>query len=545
MEFGDECLKTYDYVVVGAGSAGCVVASGLSQSGRFSVCLLEAGPEDRSFWIHLPIGYGKTMWDPKLNWMFETEPEPSMNNRQIFWPRGKCLGGSSSINGLIYIRGQMQDYDHWESLGNIGWGWKDVLPYFRKSEGNDRLSGPLHGLNGPLKAASIRSQHPLVEAFIASAKELGVPETDDFNGSSQEGVGYYQLSTHKGMRCSTAKAYLKPARNRSNLHVVTGAQATRLLYEGNSNKVSGVEYEHRGQRTSVRAAREVILCAGALQSPQLLQLSGIGPEQLLKKHGIDVRIDAPGVGANLQDHLQLRMILEANQPVTTNDQMRSLWGRASMGLNWLLFRKGALAIGINQGGLFTKLSQEATSPEIQFHFSTLSADMAGGSVHPFSGFTMSVCQLRPKSRGHVRIRSNDPLQAPAMQPNYLTHPEDAAMAIAAVRYARRLSQTGPLRDLVLREHRPGPEVQSDDEILDFCRRYGATIFHPSGTCKMGPDSDDMAVTDPRLKVRGIRGLRVVDCSVMPTLVSGNTNWPVVMMAEKAVDMILADATPRT
>ena len=534
-------METFDYVVVGAGSAGCVLAARLSENGRFTVCLLEAGPEDRSFWIHLPIGYGKTMWDPQLNWMFETEPDPGMHDRRIFWPRGKCLGGSSSINGLIYIRGQQEDYAHWAALGNTGWSWDEVLPYFRRAEGNDRLSGPLHGQNGPLKASSIASRHPLVEAFIGSARGLGVPQTDDFNGATQEGVGYYQLSTHKGMRCSTARAYLRPARKRPNLRVITGARATRVLFAGDSNKANGVEFERLGQRSSVGAAREVIVCAGALQSPQLLQLSGIGPAALLAEHGIALRHALPGVGENLQDHLQLRLILEANRPVTTNDQMRSLWGRAAMGLDWLLFRRGALAIGINQGGLFTRVNPASATPDIQFHFSTLSADMAGGKVHPFSGFTMSVCQLRPQSRGHVRIRSANPLDAPAMQPYYLSHPEDRATAIAAVRYARKLAHSGPLGALVLREHRPGPEVQTDDEILDFCRRYGATIFHPSGTCKMGPDGDPMAVTNPRLQVRGVAGLRVVDCSVMPTLVSGNTNWPVVMMAEKAVDWIQADA----
>jgi choline dehydrogenase len=534
-------LQNFDYVVVGAGSAGCVVANGLSQNGRYSVCLLEAGPQDRSFWIHLPIGYGKTMWDKNLNWMFETDPDPGMHHRRIFWPRGKCLGGSSSINGLIFIRGQREDYDHWQALGNDGWGWDDVLPYFRRSEGNDRLDGPLHGREGPLKASSIRNKHPLVEAFIGSANALGVPTTEDFNGISQEGVGYYQLTTHQGMRCSTAKAYLKPARKRANLRIITDARATRLLFEGDSKRVNGVQYQHQGRAQTVQAQREVIVCAGALQSPQLLQLSGVGPAGLLAEHGLAQRHELPGVGENLQDHLQLRLILEANQPITTNDQMRSLWGRAAMGLDWLLFRRGALAIGINQGGLFTRVRPQSQSPDIQFHFSTLSADMAGGKVHPFSGFTMSVCQLRPLSRGYVRIRSADPLQAPSMQPYYLSHPEDQACAIASVRYARQLAQTGALSHLVKCEHRPGPQVQSDDEILDFCKQYGATIFHPSGTCKMGPDSDPMAVTNPRLQVRGLAGLRVVDCSVMPTLVSGNTNWPVVMMAEKAVDMILADA----
>ncbi len=537
-------LQEFDYVIVGAGSAGCVLANGLSKNGRYSVCLLEAGPQDRSFWIHLPIGYGKTMWDPVVNWKFETDPDPGMNNRRIYWPRGKVLGGSSSINGLIFIRGQKQDYDHWKSLGNAGWGWDDVLPYFRRAEGNDRLGAPLHGQDGPLKASSIATKHPLVEAFIGSANGLGVPRTEDFNGLQQEGVGYYQITTHKGMRCSTAKAYLKPARSRANLTVLTGAQATRVVMEKDERKARGVEYVSGGASHTVYARREVVLCAGALQSPQLLQLSGIGAPDLLQKFGIPVAHDLPGVGENLQDHLQIRLIMEANRPITTNDQLRTWLGQARIGLDWLLFRRGPLAIGINQGGLFTRVNADSESPDIQFHFSTLSADMAGGDVHSFSGFTMSVCQLRPKSRGHVRIKSGDALVPPSMQPYYLSHEDDRRTALAAVRYARQLTQTGPLSALVAREHRPGPALVSDADLLEFCRQYGATIFHPSGTCKMGTDSDAMAVLNEKLQVRGINGLRVVDCSAMPTLVSGNTNWPVVMMAEKAVDMILADANAR-
>ncbi|MEY2619000.1 MAG: hypothetical protein RL522_2002 [Pseudomonadota bacterium] len=534
-------MQDFDYVIVGAGSAGCVLANGLSQGGQYRVALLEAGPEDRSPWIHLPIGYGKTMWDPRLNWKFETDPDPGMSNRRIYWPRGKVLGGSSSINGLIFIRGQKTDYEHWASLGNTGWGWDDVLPYFHRSEGNDRLGGALHGQDGPLKVSSIRTRHPLVDAFIGSANALGVPHTDDFNGLDQEGVGYYQLTTHKGMRCSTATAYLKPARKRPNLTVLTGAHATRVVMDAASRRATGVEFIQAGQRHTVRARREVILSAGALQSPQLLQLSGVGPGDLLRKHGIEVLHDGPGVGENLQDHLQIRLIMEANRPITTNDQLRTWYGQVRMGLEWLLLRSGPLAIGINQGGLFTRVHPQAQTPDIQFHFSTLSADMAGGQVHPFSGFTLSVCQLRPLSRGHVRIRSVDALEPPSMQPNYLSHPLDQETAVAAVRFARQLTEVDPLRSLVAREHRPGLQARDDEALLDFARQYGATIFHPSGTCKMGPDSDPMAVTTPRLAVRGVSGLRLVDCSVMPTLVSGNTNWPAVMMAEKAVDMIREDA----
>ncbi|MDZ4058047.1 MAG: GMC family oxidoreductase N-terminal domain-containing protein, partial [Polynucleobacter sp.] len=417
-------LNSFDYIVVGAGSSGCVLANRLSEDSKNSVCLIEAGPKDRSPWIHLPIGYGKTMWDPKLNWKFETEPDPGMNQRKIYWPRGKCLGGSSSINGLIFIRGQKEDYDGWEALGNKGWGWDHVLPYFKKSEGNDRLSGPLHSQTGPLKASSIPKKHPLVEAFIKSAVQLGVPETDDFNNLTQEGVGYYQLTTNKGLRCSTAVAYLKPAKKRPNLTIFTDSQVMRVIFE--KKRAVAVELMRNGEKQTIRANKEIILSAGALQSPQILQLSGIGPETLLREFNIPVIHDLPGVGENLQDHLQYRLIYELNQPISTNVQLSSLIGKAMMGLDWLLFRGGPLSIGINQGGLFTKVMPSSTSPDIQFHLATLSADMAGGNVHPFPGFTMSVCQLRPESRGHVRIQSSDPLVPPKMVANYLATEHDRA-----------------------------------------------------------------------------------------------------------------------
>ncbi|WP_241069194.1 GMC family oxidoreductase [Achromobacter insuavis] len=537
--------EAVDYIVVGAGSAGCVLANRLSANGKHTVCLLEAGPPDRSPWIHIPIGYGKTMFHKVLNWGYYTEPDPNMLNRRIYWPRGRTLGGSSAINGLIYIRGQRRDYDDWAAAGNPGWSWEDCLPYFRKLENNDLGAGSTRGTEGPLNATSIKTPHPLVEGLIGAAGALGLPHVTDFNSGDQEGVGYYQLTTRNGRRCSTAVAYLRPARGRANLRIETGAHAMAVLFEG--SRACGVRYRQDGQVRTLRARREVILCAGALQSPQLLQLSGVGPAALLRRFGIGVVRDLPGVGENLQDHLQIRLIYETRQPITTNDQLRTLHGRAAMGLQWLLFRGGPLAVGINQGGLFCRVDPASATPDTQFHFATLSADMAGGKVHPFSGCTYSVCQLRPSSRGTVQLRGTDPFEAPAMQPNYLSTELDRRMTVAAVKYARRLAATEPLAGLMKREFRPGPDVRSDDEILHFCREYGATIFHPSGTAKMGPRSDPMAVVDERLRVYGVSGLRVVDCSIMPTLVSGNTNVPVVMLAERAADFILQDlhaARPR-
>ena len=527
--------QSFDYIIIGGGSSGSVLANRLSENPQISVCLLEAGPKDWSPWIHLPIGYAKTMWDPRFNWKFETEPEPAMNDRPIYWPRGKTLGGSSSINGLIFIRGQKEDYDGWRDLGNPGWGWDDVLPYFKKAEGNDRLGEPLHSKTGPLKASSIPKKHPLVEAFIKAANALGVPKTEDFNNLTQEGVGYYQLSTHKGLRCSAAVAYLKPAKQRSNLTILTNSQVSKVIFE--NKKAVGVEFIQQGSKKTIRSNKEVILSAGAIQSPQILQLSGVGPAKLLQELNIPVVHDLPGVGENLQDHLQFRLIYELNQPISTNIQLSSWFGQLKMGLEWLLFRGGPLSIGINQGGLFTRVMKDSKTPDIQFHMATLSADMAGGKVHPFSGFTMSVCQLRPESRGYVRIQSADPLSPPKMVANYLATQLDRDTSVAAVNFARKIAQTEPMRSLVTREVKPN-NPQSDEEILEFCRNTGATIFHPTGTCQMGPDSNPMAVLDSSLRVRGVEGLRVVDCSAMPTVPSGNTNWPAVMLGERAADLIL-------
>ncbi len=529
-------MREFDYVIIGAGSAGCVLARRLIDAGN-SVCLLEAGPKDRSIWIHLPIGYGKTMWHKRLNWRFETEPDPGMNGRRLYWPRGKTLGGSSAINGLIYIRGQREDYDGWATAGNPGWSFSEVLPYFVKSEKNERGPDNFHGASGPLFVSDIGAKDELIEALVAGAQELGIPKNADFNGKAQEGAGYYQLNTRRGLRCSTAVGYLRPIARHPNLSVRTGALANRILFDG--RRATGVSYLRQGSIQEVKARREIILSAGAIQSPQLLQLSGIGPAELLADKGIPLIHASREVGENLQDHLQFRLIYRCSKPITTNDQLRSLAGRARIGLQWLLSRSGPLAVGINQGGIFARALPESERPDVQFHCATLSADMAGGKVHEFSGFTLSVCQLRPQSRGFVRLRSRDAAEPPAMQPRYLSTELDRRTAVAAIKLARHLAATDAVRPYVAEEIKPGRGIVTDDELLEFARETGATIFHPSGTCRMG--SDARAVVDPRLRVKGAQNLRVVDASIMPTLVSGNTNAGVVMIAEKASDMILEDA----
>ncbi|THF67280.1 choline dehydrogenase [Pseudothauera nasutitermitis] len=530
--------QTCDYVIVGGGTAGCVLANRLSAGGRHRVVLLEAGPADRSPWIHLPIGYGKTMVHDELNWGFHTEPEPHMNGRRMYTPRGRCLGGSSSINGLIYIRGQAADFDAWAQAGNPGWGWADVLPYFRRAEHNARGADAWHGADGPVHVDDIRERHPLMEAVIAGAGELGVAANADFNGAEQGGVGYYQLTTRKGLRVSAATAYLRPARRRANLRVITGAHVSRIEFNG--GRASGVRYRRGESEFRIHARQEVILAAGALQSPQLLQCSGVGDLRLLGELGVPPVHHLPGVGENLQDHLQLRLLYRVAQPITTNDELRTLHGRLGIALRWLTRRAGPLAVGINQGGLFTRVLPESASADVQFHFATLSADMAGGKVHAWPGCTFSVCQLRPRSRGWVRARNASTRHAPAIRFNYLEHELDRRAAVAGIRFARRLAGTEALRGLLAGEYRPGPGCADDDDsLLGFAREHGATIFHPVGTCRMG--RDELAVVDERLRVHGIGGLRVVDASVMPTLVSGNTCAATVMIAERAADLILADA----
>ncbi len=526
-----------DYVVVGAGSAGCVLADRLSANGKYRVVLLEAGGKDRNPWIHIPLGYGRTMFDARVNWMFETEPEPALENRRIKQPRGKVLGGSSSINGLLYVRGQAEDYDHWRELGNPGWGYAEVLPYFKKSEDQARGADSWHGVGGPLAVGDLPEPHPVAEAFIAAGVNVGIPYTRDFNGEQQEGVGYYQATARRGLRCSARVAFLRPARRRANLRVITGAHATRILFDG--LRARGIVYRAGEDERQVLAAKEVILAAGALQSPQLLQLSGVGPAELLHRQGIAVVSDRKGVGGNLQDHLQARFILECKHRITLNDDMRSFTRMARAGLSYALFRKGPLGWWAGLAGGFARTRAELDRPDVQLLLMPFSTERVDARLHTFSGFTLSMCKLRPESRGSVRIRSADPLAAPAIQVNYLADARDLETMLAGVKLMRRITAAPALAAIIACERDPGPACASDDEIAAFIRAKGISVYHPVGTCRMGPDAD--AVVDPELRVRGVSGLRVVDASIMPTLVSGNTNAAAILIGEKGADLILQSA----
>ena len=531
---------TFDYIVVGAGSSGCVLANRLTASGRHRVLLIEAGGEDRNIWIHVPIGYAKLFADAKHNWLYNSEPEPELNGRSIIQPRGKVLGGSSSINGLLYIRGQAEDFNHWRQLGNAGWSFDDVLPYFRRAEDQQRGADELHGVGGPLAVRDVSEGHPLCDAFIEACEQAGLPRNDDFNGPTQEGAGYFQLTTRNGRRWSTARGYLKPARKRHNLAVVSNALTTRVLFDG--RRAAGVEYRKDGATHTARANAEVILSSGAFNSPQLLQLSGVGPGDLLRQHGIDVIADMKGVGADLQDHYQARFNYRCNTRNTMNDMMGSVAARVAAGLRYALLRKGFLTIGAGYAGGFFKTDAKMATPDVQFHFILFSADAVGQKLHPWPGFLASICQLRPESRGFVRIKSADPGEAPAIQPRYLTAQADRDAVVAGMQLLRRVMGQPAIRRYIDEELMPGAKVQSDAELLAFAKAKGTTVFHPTSTCRMG--SDVTAVVDERLRVHGFQALRVADASIMPTVVSGNTNAACVMIGEKASDMILADATAK-
>jgi choline dehydrogenase len=527
----------FDYVVVGAGSAGCVLANRLSANGKHSVLLLEAGPKDSNIWIHVPIGYAKLFKEKTVNWMYQTEPEPGLGGRQVFQPRGKVLGGSSSINGLLYVRGQHEDYDRWRQRGNIGWGYDDVLPYFKKAENQQRGADDYHGAGGPLSVSDWRHEDPLSEAFVKAAVETGIPFNPDFNGRAQEGAGFFQTTTRRGRRASSAYSYLRPAMARGNLRVETSALAQRIIFEG--RRAKAVEYRQNGNLRAARARKEVLVSSGAYNSPQLLQLSGVGPADLLKSHGIGIVLDAQGVGNDLQDHLQVRIVTRCAQKVTLNDVVNHPVRRAMAGVRYALARSGPLTIAAGTSGAFFKTNPRLASPDIQIHFIPFSTDKMGEKLHPFSGFTASVCQLRPESRGSLKIRSADPSSPPEIRINYLATETDRAAFIDGIRALRKILAAPALKSYCVEEVYPGVKAASDEDLLDYCRKTGSTVYHPTSTCRMG--NDPLAVVDQRLRVRGIEGLRVVDASVMPDLMSGNTNAPTIMIAEKASDMILEDA----
>ncbi len=532
-------LGSFDYVIVGAGTAGCVLANRLSADPRRRVCLLEAGGRDTYPWIHIPVGYLYTQNNPRTDWCLTTEPEPGLNGRALAYPRGKVLGGCSAINGMIYMRGQAADYDHWRQLGNPGWGWDDVLPLFVKSEDHWLGASAHHGAGGEWRVEPQRLSWPILDAFRAAAAEVGIPPVDDFNTGDNEGCGYFQVNQKRGIRWHTGKAFLRPARGRPNLTVLTEAEVEAMTFI--ERRCTGVRVRRHGTVQDVTAQAEVILAAGAIGSPVLLQRSGIGPGTLLQELGIPVRHELAGVGENLQDHLQLRLVFKVRNAATLNERVHSLLGKAAMALEYALYRTGPLSMAPSQLGAFARSGPDVATADLEYHVQPLSLDRFGAPLHPFPAITASVCHLRPQSRGQVRARSASPREKPVIHPNYLSAEADRHVAVAAIRLTRRIMAAQAMVPHAPEEYRPGASLQTDAELARAAGDLGTTIFHPVGTCRMGPEHDTGAVVDPRLRVRGVGALRVVDASIMPTITSGNTNAPVIMIAEKAAQMIGEDA----
>ncbi len=526
---------SYDVVIVGAGSSGCVLANRLSADPRRRVLLIEAGRSDNHPWVHIPVGYLFAIGNPRLDWGFKTAPVPGLNGRSLLYPRGKVLGGCSSINGMIYMRGQAQDYDGWRDLGNPGWGWSDVLPLFRRSERHFGAADAAHGTEGELRVEEQRLHWPILDEVAKAAEEMGIPATADFNAGDNEGVGYFPVNQRRGIRWNARKAFLDPARKRPNLRILTGAQVLRLTLEG--QRVSGVVFRDRSGLHHARAGQEVVLSAGAIGTSQILELSGIGAPQVLGGIGVPVAHALPGVGENLQDHLQLRTIFAITGARTLNDRARSLWGKAGIALQYALTQTGPMAMAPSQLGIFTRSGPAHNRANIEYHVQPLSLDAFGQPLHKTPALTVSVCNLRPTSTGSTHASSADPQSAPSIQPNYLATEEDRSVAADSIRHARRLMAQPHLARYAPTEVKPGPGPEDDDSLAKLAGEIGTTIFHPVGTARMG--ADPMSVVDAQLRVHGLAGLRIADCSVMPQIVSGNTHAPAVMIGERAADLIAA------